>query len=232
MLGDSRRGLALVDTSKWVEAAVSKCLAEPVSPDEARDFIIGYTLAQLLWFWRHGLPEPWGAMSEEWEYIAAMRLIYEHAHWATGLQFDEDYRPVREQVREALKKQDWEAYAALPETVWSWLAEISGMAREDWERLPDQISRVLEKTVICPVCGADGPLREVAQTPEFTNPHFIGSRLQVKCAKCDANLSFNVASNRIEPLSARWTVVLLIATLVMLAGLILWPAFQFLLRMF
>ena len=220
------------DTDKWIEAGVSKCLAEPITPDLSRDFLIGYTFAQLLWFWRYNIPEPWGTMSEKWEYIAAMKLIYEHAHWVSGLEFDDELKPVIEQLYEALKKYNWEAYSALPEVVWAWLIEISGMTREQWEHLPFEINRILEKTIICPICGADGSLKEIAQTSDWLNPHIVGARLNMSCSKCDAGLAFDITKNRIQPVSVKWTLILMIISLVLLAGLLITPLIGFFHRVF
>ncbi len=211
------------DDGKWLEAVASKCLADDSSPSEARDFVLGYVISQLLWFWRHPIPEPWGTLSERWEFVGAMKLVYEPGRWAAGDQFDEDLMPHREQVYDALRRNVWEAYAALPEAVWGWLAELTGLSREHWEALPDQASHLLSSTIICPVCGADGTMKQVARASSPNNPHFVGSRLDIHCVQCASPLRFDVSARRVRKMSSNWIVAMIVVLVVVLGGLILSP---------
>lgn len=223
---------AHADDGRWLEAVVTKCLVDDSSTAEARDFVIGYVISQLLWFWRHPIPEPWGTLSERWEYVAAMRLVYEPGHWVAGDQFDEELMPYRDQVYDAIRKNTWAAYSALPEQVWGWLMELTGLSREEWEKLPDEASQVLASTVICPTCGSDGSLKETAKPAYPTNPHFIGTRLDIGCSQCGSHMTFDVGARRVRKHSPRWTIVKIVVLVLVLGGLILYPLFTILRGMF
>jgi hypothetical protein len=208
---------------KWVEAVVTKCLADGMSPSDARDFVLGYTLAQILWFWRHPIPEPWGTMSERWEYVAAMRLVYEPGPWVAGDQFDEAVLPYRDAILDALRKNQWAAYEALPPEVWQWFERVTSLNIDEWRRLPDEAEAVLHSTVICPTCGADGLLGSVAQVSEPSNPHFVGTRLDVHCSQCGSQMAFDVAARRVRRLSSKWLVAMIVILVVLMGGFVLWP---------
>jgi len=220
------------DTGRWVEAVVTKCLTDNVTPAQARDFVLGFTLAQILWFWRYPLPEPWGTLSERWEYIAAMKLVYEPGPWVTGDQFDEAFGPYRKSIENALKKNDWATYSALPDEVWEWLVKITGLSREEWEHLPEEADSILTSTVICPACGTDGLLKDVAVVSQPNNPHFVGTRLDVHCVQCGSYLAFDAASRRIRKLSSKWMLAMIVIIVLLLSGLVIWPLVSFLKKAF
>ncbi len=92
------------DRQRWLEAGVSKHLLDSTPPEGARDYPLGFVLAQLLWFWRRDIPEPWNTQADKWDYGGAMRLVFEPCDWVSGQEFDWDYEPHKDAVHDALQK--------------------------------------------------------------------------------------------------------------------------------
>lgn len=179
------------DLDLWVETATAKHLVGKIPLDSVHAFLIGRSLAELLWHWRYDVPPKWDNLIVNADFSLIARQFVQ------DISFDVDYTDIDAavpKVYDALEKGDWESMAALPDIVWQWLEELTCITKAEWENVPALTFDMLNKEALCKTCGRHGSIGEISRVKGAPDPFMFGgsSSLHLTCSRCDTDLEYNL----------------------------------------
>jgi hypothetical protein len=177
----------------WASVVLVDYLRNGVPLEDAPKAQVGRALAALTNCYRRPLDEYWERRIEELDgaYFAYTLDQAGYSGWEM-MSFFGDYGVA---ISEALADRSWEALCALPDKVWKLLRHVTGMAREEWEQLPDFCRELLAKRMTCPGCGRSETLDRFGEPDPIDDPtRFYQNRmdLTLHCPKCGASLTFDI----------------------------------------
>ncbi len=187
-----------LDMRTWVEAAVTKYVRDLIPAEQVHVFLVHRLLAQLLWYWRYEVPPKWIDCTVDLDYSVFSSRLQEPALEDVGFRKIDAHIS---QVYAALDSSDWETVAALPELVWNWITDLTGVSRREWASIPNAVLGLVDQDVVCPDCRKACDLRELGDLVRVTDPftyHGSGKPCFV-CPRCQARLVFDVFDLSGEP---------------------------------
>ena len=175
------------DMQTSVQAAISDHLLRSVPLENAHARMVRHMLAQLLRHWRYEVPGDQGDPLDEVAYSVVAWQIQERRALGVGQRRVDDYVP---QVLDAIKTGDWDSLAALPDEVWDWVRELTGLTRDEWRDVPARAAELLDTQVECPRCKSCRTLRESAAVGQHREPLTLAGRGSVRfiCSRCLAGI--------------------------------------------
>lgn len=184
------------DMRTWVEAAISKHLRDDLPLDQSHASLVHGVLAQLLRYWRYDVPGDWGDLLDNAAYSITAWQIKERASMAMGERDVDAYAP---DVITAIGKGEWDALAALPDAVWGWVHEMTGLSRAEWGMVPETAAEVLRTELECPRCKSQGPLHSLLRMREGAEPVRLTSTgaVHFTCGRCGSGLTLDLSEPRI-----------------------------------
>jgi hypothetical protein len=190
---------------QWTDVAVGRCVSKSVSPEEAVGYELRCSIAQLMEFWRHDLPEKWAErvgdeVPSSMAYDAAARLKpVNMLGQVSDMPAEEFYA--------ALESDDLTQTPQLSDKAWKIVCDVTGVSKEEWEQIPADVRAALEQKVTCPECGASGKLTDTAQLVSAPDPFSMssGASLHFSCKQCQAKLNLDTAVRGLETVDKKWT---------------------------
>lgn len=184
------------DVRTWVQAAITRHLRAPMPLAQTHTFLIRSALAQLLRYWRYEVPGNWGDLLDNVTYGIVAWQIKERAAMTIGEHSVDEYAPA---VIEAINKGDWQSLTELPEPVWDWVRELTGLTRAEWEMVPEIAGEILNAHLECPRCKNNKPLYELARVRENAEPIALSSTGAVRftCSRCGSGISLDLIEPRL-----------------------------------
>ena len=70
----------------------------------------------------------------------------------------------------AIDRGNWASIANLPEPVWGWITDMTGLSRAEWEKVPEAAACILAGPVTCPECGRTGKITDIGDLAQATDP--------------------------------------------------------------
>lgn len=211
------------DMRTWVEAAISKHLRDGMPLGQTHAYLVRGILAQLLRYWRYEAPGDLGDLLDNVTYSIIAWQIKERASVSMGERAVDEYAPA---ALAAVRAGDWKSLAALPDAVWGWVRELTGLTRAEWEMVPETAAEVLCTEFACPRCHTQGPLRDLLKIRQGAEPLQLTSTGAARfiCGKCGSGLALDLSEPRIpdtpESLRARRSYAPAIGLLVLAAAII------------
>jgi hypothetical protein len=197
------------DMRTWVEAAVTKYVRDLIPAEQTHVFLVRRVLAQLLWYWRYEVPLKWQSSIIDLDYsLFAIRLQEATIEDLGFRRVDANIS----QVYSALDSSDWDTIASLPEPVWNWITDLTGLSLRQWEGVPNAVLELVDQDIICPRCEKTCDLREVGELVSITDPFSChgSNKPSFACERCGTHLVFDMFGLSDEPRpQSRWNSLLM-----------------------
>lgn len=106
-----------------------------------------------------------------------------------------------DQIRSALRSNDWSSIKMLPRPIWGCITSITHLTCKQWEMLPDAVRSVLSAGVFCPECGASGPFEEVVRLHDSERDLSFNGKYG--CKNCGQLVRFDYREKCLVPVKSR-----------------------------
>lgn len=182
------------DERIWVEQAIAVYLRSRTFMAEIPPLLVGRVLAQLLYYWQCEVPEKWDFATGNADYasLALSRAEDMTSVYETSL----DCASYGADVYEALDSCDWEKMLALPDKVWKWISNYTGLSKDQWQQIADKAQNILNSKLSCPNCSSVFKLLDIGAPDKISDPFSMGSSrssLRFTCPRCSHQIVLNAS---------------------------------------
>lgn len=193
------------DVQFWTDVAVGRCVRREVSPEAEVWYLLRLYIAQLMVYYRRDIPQKWDDLIDP---AIPTQFAYDIADRMKGdIMFGKQIDLPDDEFRAALDDEDMAQAPRLSPWGWQVLRESSGMAKEEWEEIPNNVRATLDKQVTCPKCNLQGKLGDMAVLDSAPDPFNRGSGLSLHftCEWCGSDLNLDTTVKSLEMAGKVWS---------------------------
>lgn len=213
------------DERVWVEQAIAVYLRSRAFMTEIPALLLGRVLAQLLYYWKCEVPEKWDFATGNTDYTSLTYSIAEDM--SSTYEASLDCTAYGADVYTALDSGDWNKMLALPDRVWKWISDYTGLSKDQWQHIADKAQDILDSRVTCPDCASVFALQDIGAPEEVSDPFSMTSSrdsLRFTCPNCTHDMVLNASEHSlIKPVKVNeaftkvsWIVIVVIVVFVIL----------------